>query len=93
MYSYEIHLCAEVRRKGLGKFLMQILELIGHKYVRTYTWASGKRTYYVIVVSPQLLFNLSLRTSIVISGTKKHIGHIYNYVDWATFSNILALSK
>ena len=37
MYSYEIHLCTEVRRKGLGKFLMQILELIGHKYVPTYT--------------------------------------------------------
>lgn len=29
--SYEIHLCADVRHKGLGKFLMQILELIGHK--------------------------------------------------------------
>lgn len=31
--SYEIHLCPEVRRKGLGKFLIQILELIGHRQV------------------------------------------------------------
>ena len=29
--SYEIHLSAEVRNKGLGKFLMQILELIAHR--------------------------------------------------------------
>ena len=32
-HSYEIHLSEEVRRKGLGKFLMQILELIGHRYI------------------------------------------------------------
>lgn len=32
-HSYEIQLQPEVRRKGLGKFMMQILELIGHKYV------------------------------------------------------------
>ncbi|XP_064403043.1 N-alpha-acetyltransferase 40-like [Halichondria panicea] len=31
IYCYEIHMCPEVRRKGLGKFLMQIVELIGHK--------------------------------------------------------------
>ena len=30
-FSYEIQLIPDVRRKGLGKFLMQILELIGHK--------------------------------------------------------------
>jgi len=30
--SYEIQLCEEVRRKGLGKFLMQILELMAFKY-------------------------------------------------------------
>lgn len=30
-HSYEIQLEPEVRRKGLGKFLMQILELIGHR--------------------------------------------------------------
>jgi len=29
--SYEIQLCEEVRRKGLGKFLMQILELMAFK--------------------------------------------------------------
>ena len=29
--SYEIQLSVEARRKGLGKFLMQLLELIGHK--------------------------------------------------------------
>lgn len=32
-HSYEIHLSPEVRRKGLGKFLIQILELIGHRQV------------------------------------------------------------
>jgi len=31
LYCYEIQLCEEVRRKGLGKFLMQILELIAFK--------------------------------------------------------------
>jgi GNAT superfamily N-acetyltransferase len=31
LYCYEIHLCAEVRNKGLGKFLMQTLELIAHR--------------------------------------------------------------
>ena len=31
--SYEIQLSEEVRRKGLGKFLMQILELMAFKYV------------------------------------------------------------
>ena len=30
--SYEIQLCEDVRRKGLGKFLMQILELMAFKY-------------------------------------------------------------
>lgn len=30
--SYEIHLSEEVRRKGLGKFLMQILELLAARY-------------------------------------------------------------
>ena len=29
--SYEIQLSEAVRRKGLGKFLIQLLELIGHK--------------------------------------------------------------
>ena len=32
--SYEIQLCEEVRRKGLGKFLMQILELMAFKYAQ-----------------------------------------------------------
>ncbi|XP_065883304.1 N-alpha-acetyltransferase 40-like isoform X2 [Dysidea avara] len=31
IYCYEIQLEPEVRRKGMGKFLMQILELIGHR--------------------------------------------------------------
>ena len=31
--SYEVHLIKEVKRKGLGKFLIQILELIGHRYI------------------------------------------------------------
>ncbi|XP_072023902.1 N-alpha-acetyltransferase 40-like [Amphiura filiformis] len=31
LYCYEIQILNEVRRKGLGKFLMQILELIAHK--------------------------------------------------------------
>ena len=31
--SYEIHLSEEVRRKGLGKFLMQTLELLAARYV------------------------------------------------------------
>jgi GNAT superfamily N-acetyltransferase len=31
LYCYEIQLCEEVRRKGLGKFLMQILELLAFK--------------------------------------------------------------
>jgi hypothetical protein len=31
MLSYEVQLVQEVRRKGLGKFLMQLLELIGYK--------------------------------------------------------------
>ena len=31
--TYEIQLEPEVRRKGLGKFLMQMLELIGHRCV------------------------------------------------------------
>jgi len=31
LYCYEIQLCEKVRRKGLGKFLMQILELIAFK--------------------------------------------------------------
>jgi len=30
--SYEIHISSEARRKGLGKFLLQILELIGFRY-------------------------------------------------------------
>ncbi len=30
-FSYEIQLTEGVRRKGLGKFLMQILSLIAHK--------------------------------------------------------------
>lgn len=30
-FSYEIQLTAGVRRKGLGKFLMQILELMAYK--------------------------------------------------------------
>ena len=30
-FSYEIQLLKEVQRKGLGKFLMQILELMAHK--------------------------------------------------------------
>ena len=29
--SYEIQLVKEARRKGLGKFMMQVLELIAHK--------------------------------------------------------------
>jgi len=31
VYCYEIQIVPEVRRKGLGKFLMQILELMAHK--------------------------------------------------------------
>ncbi|XP_019853278.1 PREDICTED: N-alpha-acetyltransferase 40-like [Amphimedon queenslandica] len=31
VYCYEIQLSVDARRKGLGKFLMQLLELIGHK--------------------------------------------------------------
>ena len=31
--SYEIHLSEEVRRKGLGKFLMQTLELLAARYL------------------------------------------------------------
>ncbi|XP_013406663.1 N-alpha-acetyltransferase 40 [Lingula anatina] len=31
LYCYEIHLNKEVRRKGLGKFMMQILELMAFK--------------------------------------------------------------
>ncbi|KAK2168379.1 hypothetical protein LSH36_17g06030 [Paralvinella palmiformis] len=31
LYCYEIQLIQAVRRKGLGKFLMQILELLAHK--------------------------------------------------------------
>ncbi|CAH1793077.1 unnamed protein product [Owenia fusiformis] len=31
VYCYEIQLAKEVRRKGLGKFMMQILELLAHK--------------------------------------------------------------
>jgi GNAT superfamily N-acetyltransferase len=31
LYCYEIQLCPEVRRKGLGKFMMQILELMAFK--------------------------------------------------------------
>lgn len=31
LYCYEIQLEKETRRKGLGKFLMQILELLAHK--------------------------------------------------------------
>lgn len=31
LYCYEIQLISSVRRKGLGKFLMQILELLAHK--------------------------------------------------------------
>ncbi|KAL5463623.1 hypothetical protein EMCRGX_G032538 [Ephydatia muelleri] len=31
VYCYEIQLESSVRRKGIGKFLLQILELIGHK--------------------------------------------------------------
>lgn len=31
LYCYEIQLVPEVRRKGLGKFLMQILELLAYK--------------------------------------------------------------
>jgi len=34
--SYEVQLCEEVRRKGLGKFLMQILELMAFKYVHCF---------------------------------------------------------
>ena len=33
MFSYEIQLTPEVRRKGLGKFLIQILELLAFKLV------------------------------------------------------------
>ncbi|KAK7104742.1 N-alpha-acetyltransferase 40-like [Littorina saxatilis] len=32
LYCYEIQLEKEVRRKGLGKFMMQILELMAHRY-------------------------------------------------------------
>lgn len=31
VYCYEIQIVPEARRKGLGKFLMQILELLAHK--------------------------------------------------------------
>ncbi|XP_014786549.1 N-alpha-acetyltransferase 40 isoform X3 [Octopus bimaculoides] len=31
LYCYEIQIMPEARRKGLGKFLMQILELLAHK--------------------------------------------------------------
>ncbi|XP_065834995.1 N-alpha-acetyltransferase 40-like isoform X2 [Oscarella lobularis] len=31
-YCYEVQVEADVRRKGLGKFLVQILELIGHRW-------------------------------------------------------------
>lgn len=31
LYCYEIHLMPESRSKGLGKFLMQILELLAHR--------------------------------------------------------------
>lgn len=31
LYCYEIQLTKDVRRKGLGKFMMQILELMAHK--------------------------------------------------------------
>ncbi len=30
-FSYEIHLSRDVQRKGFGKFLIQILELIGYR--------------------------------------------------------------
>ncbi|BFZ11621.1 hypothetical protein BsWGS_14660 [Bradybaena similaris] len=32
LYCYEIQLCPDVRKKGLGKFMMQILELMANKY-------------------------------------------------------------
>ncbi|KAK3702657.1 hypothetical protein RRG08_042645 [Elysia crispata] len=32
LYCYEIQLIPEVRKKGLGKFMMQILELMANKY-------------------------------------------------------------
>lgn len=32
LYCYEIQLEKQVRRKGLGKFMMQILELMAHRY-------------------------------------------------------------
>ncbi|CAL1540955.1 unnamed protein product [Lymnaea stagnalis] len=32
LYCYEIQLCSDVRKKGLGKFMMQILELMANKY-------------------------------------------------------------
>ncbi|KAH9489095.1 N-alpha-acetyltransferase 40 [Bulinus truncatus] len=32
LYCYEIQLSPEVRKKGLGKFMMQILELMANKY-------------------------------------------------------------
>ena len=34
-HSYEIHMTECVCQKGLGKFMMQMLELIGHKFKQT----------------------------------------------------------
>ena len=31
MFSYEIHLIKSIRGKGLGKFMMQVLELMALK--------------------------------------------------------------
>ncbi|XP_005090676.1 N-alpha-acetyltransferase 40 [Aplysia californica] len=32
LYCYEIQLCPDVRKKGLGKFMMQILELMANRF-------------------------------------------------------------
>ena len=48
LHSYEIQLEPEVRRKGLGKFLMQILELIGHRYGDVGCWLFIENTLYFI---------------------------------------------
>ena len=37
LYVFELQLESSVQRKGLGKFLMQLLELIAHKVVKSLT--------------------------------------------------------
>lgn len=55
--SYEVQLESKVRRKGLGKFLIQILQLIANRC--SYDWficrhMNVKAVLFIVIIIPSL---------------------------------------